>query len=227
MRTRSAGPIHPRFAASTKSKPMPSAVTAPPTIAKPRGPRSCHRSTSSPAVARVRGGGAAGCAGARAGAVAAGVGTSGDRAAGRNDGGGHTDGWSTATGVGSAASASCATARERARTSVSSSRSPSIRRSIESSRLESPLPVSSCALMLCPPRVLASCSESSACRVRPDPGEPRFAAGVAPDLCRAAQSVPRRANRLLTPLFGGCSSRYGPPRAAHSGNRPKGQTTHA
>ena len=65
MSTRSAGPIQPRFAASTKSRPMPSAVTAPPTIAKPRGPRSCHRSTSSPAVARVRGGGATGGAGAR------------------------------------------------------------------------------------------------------------------------------------------------------------------
>ena len=95
---------------------MPSAVTAPPTIAKPRGPRSCHRSTSSPAVARIRGGRATGGAGARIGGSTAGVGPSGGRAAGRNDGVGHMGGWSTATGAGAAGSASCAASPARART---------------------------------------------------------------------------------------------------------------
>ena len=58
--TRIAGVIQPRFVASTKSRMMPRAVTAPPTIEKPRGPR---RSRSRASSATPRRGGLGGAAG--------------------------------------------------------------------------------------------------------------------------------------------------------------------
>src|SRR5881296_2655138 len=69
-RTRVVSSIQPRFAARTKKKPMPSAVTAPPAIAKPRAPMRSHSRARSPIVLA---GGATGATGAAAAWVVCGA----------------------------------------------------------------------------------------------------------------------------------------------------------